>query len=76
MTALFSISEPYDDVVPVTTHVTFWAHRREAEDFVGSDQQLMLLSTEPTTCRTTRRWRWSTPVGATRAGAVRCSAAE
>lgn len=47
VTALFSISEPYDDVIPVTTHVTFWTEPRDQEEFENAARPLMLLSTEP-----------------------------
>lgn len=48
VTALFSISEPHDGVVPVTTEVTF-LREPFREEFVDAPQPLMLLSTEPTT---------------------------
>jgi hypothetical protein len=51
VTALFSISEPYDDVIPVTTKVTFWIDRPgvpHLPDFENDGQPLMLLSTEKT----------------------------
>jgi hypothetical protein len=41
-TALFSISEPHDAVIPVTTSVTFGVL-----DFADNDQPQMLLSTSP-----------------------------
>lgn len=49
VTALFSISEPYDDVIPVTTNVTFWAERgTPLEGFEDDERPLMLLSTAHT----------------------------
>lgn len=49
VTALFSISEPYDDVIPVTTTVTFWAERgTHLEGFENDIRPLMLLSTAKT----------------------------
>ncbi|RAS70994.1 hypothetical protein C8D87_1011295 [Lentzea atacamensis] len=49
VTALFSISEPYDDVIPVTTTVTFWADRgTRPEGFEHDLKPLMLLSTAKT----------------------------
>lgn len=49
VTALFSISEPYDDVIPVTTNVTFWAERgTPLEGFEDDVRPLMLLSTAKT----------------------------
>ncbi|WP_112230144.1 hypothetical protein [Lentzea atacamensis] len=49
VTALFSISEPYDDVIPVTTTVTFWAERgTRLEGFEDDIQPMMLLSTAKT----------------------------
>lgn len=45
VTALFSISEPYDDVIPVTTKVTFWTERgTHLEGFENDVLPLMLLS--------------------------------
>jgi hypothetical protein len=44
-TALFSISEPHDAVVPVTTSVTFGTS--EPEGFEDDERPLLLLSTEP-----------------------------
>jgi hypothetical protein len=43
VTALFSISEPHDAVVPVTTSVTFGV-----SDFTANEQPQMLLSTAET----------------------------
>lgn len=54
VTALFSISEPHDDVIPVTTKVTFWVERPGIPYlpvFEDDDQPLMLLSTETTEFR-------------------------
>ena len=51
VTALFSISEPYDDVIPVTTKVTFWAERDGPPylaEFENDGQPLMLLSNRKT----------------------------
>lgn len=47
-TALFAISEPFDDVIPVTTHVSLWSTTPGLHDFENNEQPLMLLSTEPT----------------------------
>jgi hypothetical protein len=47
VTALFAISEPFDDVIPVTTHVTFGATAPDLTGFEHNEQPLMLLSTEP-----------------------------
>ena len=47
ITALFAISEPFDDVIPVTTHVTLWSTVPDLHDFENNEQPLMLLSTEP-----------------------------
>lgn len=48
VTALFAISEPFDDVIPVTTHVTFGTTAPDLNEFEQDEQPLMLLSTEPT----------------------------
>jgi hypothetical protein len=50
VTALFSISEPHDDI-PVTTKVTFWVERPGTaypRKFEDNGQPLMLLSTRKT----------------------------
>jgi hypothetical protein len=48
VTALFAISEPFDDVIPVTTHVTIGPATPDLDEFEHDEQPLMLLSTEPT----------------------------
>ncbi|MEU0883486.1 hypothetical protein ABZ345_33175 [Lentzea sp. NPDC005914] len=51
VTALFSISEPYDNVIPVTTKVTFWVERPGVpylREFENDGQPLMVLSSEET----------------------------
>ncbi|MEV6242264.1 hypothetical protein [Lentzea sp. NPDC051838] len=48
LTALFAISEPYDDVIPVSTSVTFSAEVPDLVGFEDDELPLMLLSTEPT----------------------------
>ena len=46
---MFSISEPHDDVIPVTTNVTFWAERgTHLPGFEDDVRPLMLLSTAKT----------------------------
>jgi hypothetical protein len=47
-TALFAISEPYDDVIPVTTRVTLSADAPVLSGFEDDERPLMLLSTEKT----------------------------
>ncbi|WP_157985174.1 hypothetical protein [Lentzea terrae] len=47
VTALFAISEPFDDAIPVTTHVSLWTTAPGLHDFENNEQPLMLLSTEP-----------------------------
>jgi len=47
-TALFAISEPYDDVIPVTTHVWLCAAAPDLTGFEDDERPLMLLSTEKT----------------------------
>ena len=46
--ALFAISEPFDDAIPVTTRVSLWSTAPHLNDFEHNEQPLMLLSTEPT----------------------------
>ncbi|GAB2806401.1 hypothetical protein [Lentzea nigeriaca] len=48
VTALFSISEPHDDVIPVTTNVTFWTAERTLPGFEDDIRPLMLLSNAKT----------------------------
>lgn len=48
VTALFAISEPYDDVIPVTTHVSFSTVLPNLNEFEDHERPLMLLSTEKT----------------------------
>ncbi|WP_189257390.1 hypothetical protein [Lentzea flava] len=48
VTALFSISEPHDDVIPVTTNVTFWTAERTEPGFEHDIRPLMLLSNAKT----------------------------
>ncbi|WP_156213443.1 hypothetical protein [Lentzea aerocolonigenes] len=45
-TALFAISEPYDDVIPVSSHVTLFDDAPAVTGFEDDGQPLMLLSTE------------------------------
>jgi len=47
-TAMFAISEPYDDVIPVTTHVWLCAVAPDLTGFEDDERPLMLLSTEQT----------------------------
>ncbi|HEX8867611.1 MAG TPA: hypothetical protein VF821_18275 [Lentzea sp.] len=47
LTALFAISEPYDDVIPVSTHVTVSTTVPDLLGFEDDERPLMLLSTEP-----------------------------
>lgn len=48
VTALFSISEPHDDVIPVTTNVTFWTAEHTVPGFEDDLRPLMLLSNAKT----------------------------